>query len=364
MADPARRARPARRALDGQGQHDRPLGAGRARPRAAVPDLPARVSRAPCSSASPSASAAAGSATSPRRAPRSSRGSGRSTSGPGKLIVYTSADSVFQIAAHERRCRSTSCTRRAAPARELLTGEHARGPRHRAAVRGRAGQTTRARANRRDFSLDAARADAARPAGRSRAPGAHRGQGGRPVRRARRHRGVAHERTTPRARTLLVRSGAASRGAGWCSRTWSTSISRTDIATIPAGFARALEQFDDRARRAARATCAATRCAGSPPTTATTRPRRAPTTRASTRRCWSPVRACGPGADLGTRETFADVGATLAEMFGVSRPQRARASCARCARERRRAERRHDAASPECRRRAPRRRRLRGRRRG
>jgi phosphopentomutase len=31
----------------------------------------------------------------------------------GALIVYTSADSVFQIAAHETPCRSRSCTPRA-----------------------------------------------------------------------------------------------------------------------------------------------------------------------------------------------------------------------------------------------------------
>ena len=54
----------------------------------------------------------------------------------GKWIVYTSADSVFQIAAHEETIRSTSCTQAAARARDPHRQARRR-PRHRAAVRRR-----------------------------------------------------------------------------------------------------------------------------------------------------------------------------------------------------------------------------------
>ena len=58
-------------------------------------------------------------------------------------------------------------------------------------------------------------------------------------------------------------------------------------------------------------------CWSSPPITATIRRRRAPITRASTCRCCWPATGCGPGVDLGMRDTFADVGQTLAAWFGV-----------------------------------------------
>ena len=62
---------------------------------------------------------------------------------------------------------------------------------------------------------------------------------------------------------------------------------------------------------------APTTCWSSPPTTATTRRRRAPITRASTCRCCVAGAGCAAGVDLGIRDTFADVGQTLAEVFGV-----------------------------------------------
>ena len=51
-----------------------------------------------------------------------------------------------------------------------------------------------------------------------------------------------------------------------------------------------------------------TTCSSSPPTTATTRPRPARITRGSTCRCWPPAGSCRGRVDLGTRETFADLG--------------------------------------------------------
>ena len=84
----------------------------------------------------------------------------------GKPIVYTSADSVFQIAAHEDVIPIDELYRICEIAFDLVGRGHGRRPRHRAAVRRRAGSVhadgeparLRARADRRDA---ARRADAA-----------------------------------------------------------------------------------------------------------------------------------------------------------------------------------------------------------
>ena len=70
----------------------------------------------------------------------------------GKLIVYTSADSVFQIAAHEQTVPLEELYQACRVARGLLTGEHAVG---RVIARPFAGPPGdyRRTANRRDFSL-------------------------------------------------------------------------------------------------------------------------------------------------------------------------------------------------------------------
>jgi len=62
--------------------------------------------------------------TSRRPGPRSSRSSARST---GKWIVYTSADSVFQVAAHEETIPLEELYEACGVAREILTGPHAVG---------------------------------------------------------------------------------------------------------------------------------------------------------------------------------------------------------------------------------------------
>jgi phosphopentomutase len=89
----------------------------------------------------------------------------------------------------------------------------------------------------------------------------------------------------------------------------------------PRGFARALEQFDGRleellALLRADELLLITADHGNDPTT--------PSTDHS--REYTPLLIAGPrvkpGVDLGTRETFADVAATLAELFGVTRPRR------------------------------------------
>ncbi len=70
----------------------------------------------------------------------------------GKLIVYTSADSVFQIAAHEAVVPPQTLYEYCRIARELLVGEHAVGRVIARPFGGENGQYTRT-ANRHDFSL-------------------------------------------------------------------------------------------------------------------------------------------------------------------------------------------------------------------
>lgn len=71
----------------------------------------------------------------------------------GKLIVYTSADSVFQIAAHEAIIPPTELWHICRVARRMLTGEHAVGRVIARPFIGNPGAFERT-GNRRDFSLD------------------------------------------------------------------------------------------------------------------------------------------------------------------------------------------------------------------
>lgn len=70
----------------------------------------------------------------------------------GDLIVYTSADSVFQIAAHEDKVPVEELYRYCEAAREILTGEHGVGRVIARPFIGEAGNFTRT-SNRHDFSL-------------------------------------------------------------------------------------------------------------------------------------------------------------------------------------------------------------------
>ncbi len=74
----------------------------------------------------------------------------------GKWIVYTSADSVFQVAAHEETIPLEELYAACRVAREILTGKHAVG---RVIARPFVGEpgSYRRTANRRDFSLEPAR---------------------------------------------------------------------------------------------------------------------------------------------------------------------------------------------------------------
>jgi len=71
----------------------------------------------------------------------------------GKLIVYTSADSVFQIAAHEEVVPLSELYEICKKARKILRGEHAVGRVIARPFVGKSGEYKRS-ANRRDFSLE------------------------------------------------------------------------------------------------------------------------------------------------------------------------------------------------------------------
>ena len=161
-AAPLRRVRPDGRSVARQGLGDRPLGADGPRARPAVSDVSRRLSAGRDRASSSAASAGARSATRRRRAPRSSTSSAPSTCATGAPIVYTSADSVFQIAAHEDVIPIAELYRICEIAYELVGDGPRRRPRDRAAVRRRArarssapptATTTRCRRSRRRCSI-------------------------------------------------------------------------------------------------------------------------------------------------------------------------------------------------------------------
>ena len=120
------------------------------------------------------------------------------------MILYTSADSVLQLAAHDDRVPEAELHAACEAAREVMRGEHAVG---RVIARPFTGRAGRVHAHRRPARL-LARAAAAlvprRDAGRGRA-GPRGRQDPRPLRR-RRHRPQAHRRR--RTRTALAATTA------------------------------------------------------------------------------------------------------------------------------------------------------------
>jgi phosphopentomutase len=233
----------------------------------------------------------------------------------GKLIVYTSADSVFQVAAHEQTVPLEELYAACRAARELLEGEHAVGRVIARPFVGAAGDFRRT-TNRRDFSLP--------PPGPTLLD--------RLVERGRRvvtvgkvddlfaGRGVSESiHTKSNAEGEDVLAGLARRGGeGLVFANLVDFDQQYGHRNDPAGFARALEQFDERLEEILGhlrndEMCLITADHGNDPTT--------PSTDHS--REYTPLLVAGPrvrsGADLGTRDTFADVGATLAEMFEVTR---------------------------------------------
>ena len=234
----------------------------------------------------------------------------------GKLIVYTSADSVFQIAAHEETVPLPELYKGCRIARGLLVGEHAVGRVIARPFTGPAGNYRRT-ANRRDFSLQP-------PAATLLDRLVERGQrvftigkvdelfAGRGVTEA------VHTKDNSEGEALLCELARGS-GEGLVFANLVDFDQQYGHRNDPIGFARALEQFDGRAAELIGSLrsdemCLITADHGNDPTT--------PSTDHS--REYVPLLVAGPrvraGADLGTRETFADVAATISEMFSVTRP--------------------------------------------
>jgi len=231
----------------------------------------------------------------------------------GKLIVYTSADSVFQVAAHETTVPLEELYAACRAARELLAGDDAVGRVIARPFTGAPGDYRRT-TNRRDFSL-------APPAETLLDRMVARGQrvitvgkvddlfAGRGVTEAIHTHGNAEGEE-------VLEDLARRAGEGLVFANLVDFDQQYGHRNDPAGFARALEQFDERlgailGHVRSDEMCLITADHGNDPTT--------PSTDHS--REYVPLLVAGPrvlpGVDLGTRSTFADVGATLADMFGV-----------------------------------------------
>jgi len=233
----------------------------------------------------------------------------------GRLIVYTSADSVFQIAAHERRVPLDELYAACRAARELLTGEHAVGRVIARPFVGEPGDYRRT-PNRRDFSLEP---PAETLLDRLKRAGQRVVTVGK-VDDLFAGRGVSeaiHTRNNAEGEDVLV-DLARRAGEGLVFANLVDFDQQYGHRNDAPGFARALEQFDERCgeiegRLRDDELCLVTADHGNDPTTPGT----------DHTREYTPLLVAGPrvrpGVDLGTRATFADVGATLAEMLGVGR---------------------------------------------
>ena len=141
-----------RRAIGRQGHHDRPLGDVRDRPGPAVPHLPRRVPPRGHRAVRGGPSAARSSAIVPASGTEIIDRLGEEHLRTGRPIVYTSGDSVFQIA-HPRGRGPARDAVRVVPGRPRHPGRRAPGGTgHRPAVRGEPGAFART-PDRRDFSV-------------------------------------------------------------------------------------------------------------------------------------------------------------------------------------------------------------------
>jgi phosphopentomutase len=234
----------------------------------------------------------------------------------GRPVVYTSADSVFQVAAHEETVRLEELYDACRVARAMLQGEHGVGRVIARPFVGTPGAYRRT-ARRRDFSLEPPA-----PTLLDRLL-----EAGHPVVTVGKvddlfaGRGVSEAfHTTGNAEGEEILAGLArSPGKGLVFANLVDFDQLYGHRNDPAGFGRALEQFDTRleeilAHLRSDETCWITADHGNDPVT--------PSTDHS--REYVPLLVGGPrvraGADVGTRETFADVAATLSEIFAIPPP--------------------------------------------
>jgi phosphopentomutase len=228
-------------------------------------------------------------------------------------IVYTSADSVFQVAAHEEIIPLDELYRICVIAREMLTGEHAVGRVIARPFIGQPGSFTRTQ-NRRDFSLvppkptllDRLVAEGHQVIGVGKVDDLFANQGLTLC-----HHTVDNVVATEKVIELL---GESSRGMILA------NLIEFDMLfghrNNPEAYASALETFDSRLPRMMEAmnegdVLFIVADHGNDPTT--------PSTDHS--REYVPLLVYGarvrPGVNLGTRESFADLGATIAELLGL-----------------------------------------------
>ncbi len=128
------RIRKMRAGVAGQRHHHRPLGdGGHSSVETVSRSFRTDFRPSSCRNSRP-ASGAARSATAPLPAPRSSQQLGEEHVRTGKPIVYTSADSVFQVAAHEEVIPLWELYKICETAREMLRGPAGSGTRDRQAL--------------------------------------------------------------------------------------------------------------------------------------------------------------------------------------------------------------------------------------
>ncbi|GAX91864.1 phosphopentomutase [Effusibacillus lacus] len=230
-------------------------------------------------------------------------------------IVYTSADSVFQIAAHEEVIPLDELYRYCGIARELLVGPHGVGRVIARPFVGSNGQFTRT-ANRRDYSLLFGRTvlnelqDAGLEViGIGKIEDIYGGSGITG--------GVHTEDNMDGVDKTLDYMKNVDRGLIFANLV--DFDAKYGHRNDPAGFARAIEQFDGRLPEIVAAMreddlLILTADHGCDPTTEGT----------DHTREFVPVLLYGKhmqsAIDIGTRDTFADLGATIAENFGVPNP--------------------------------------------
>jgi len=232
----------------------------------------------------------------------------------GKPIVYTSADSVFQLAAHEEVIPVDELYRCCQIAREILSGEHAVGRVIARPFVGEPGNFTRTE-RRKDFSLtppkdtlmDVLKADGKEVMGVGKIEDI-----------------FAHRGLTQSNHTLNNMAGVdAVLGFMATGANGLVFANLVDFDMLyghrnnPRGYADALEEFDVRLPEIQAALCDGdvlmlTADHGNDPTT--------PSTDHSRERV--PILVTGPqvrrATDLGTRDSFADVAASIADLLGVA----------------------------------------------
>ncbi|MEO5618009.1 MAG: phosphopentomutase [Candidatus Eisenbacteria bacterium] len=235
----------------------------------------------------------------------------------GRPIVYTSADSVFQIAAHEETIPLAEQYEICRTVRVSLPEEHRVGRVIARPFTGGPGDYRRT-TNRRDFSLEPPEPTLLDRLVEAGQPVITVGKvddlfAGRGVTEA------IHTKSNAEGEDVLA-ALARRPGQGLVFANLVDFDQLYGHRNDARGFARALEEFDERveellAHLRPDEMCWITADHGNDPTTSST----------DHAREYVPLLVAGPrvraGADLGTRETFADVAATMAEMFGVTAPR-------------------------------------------